>query len=291
MQALKTLRRRISSVKSTMKITRALKLISSSKLRKEQLKTVAARNFSDELKRMALIVAAKDGRIEHPAFVLKKETKKSLMIILTTDGGFCGALNDQMAKQTEQFVALMKSRDTDVRILLAGKRGIKTFKKYNIPFEALDINIKDDPNTNFLDQFTSDLLSKFLKGEMDQILIAYNKFISIVTQQMLIDMFLPIWVKEKERPYLNNKIEFIYEPSKDIILNGLVERSLIGQFNQAIAEARTSEFAARMVAMDKAMNNARDVIDGLTRQYNRARQAAITKELLDIVGGAEALKV
>lgn len=290
MQTLKSIRKRISSIKGTMKITGAMKLISASKMKRMQKSVSDIQLYSDGLKELMLQVVAKGGEITHPAFVLRHKPKKAIVVVITTDRGLCGGLNDQMAKQIESFLDLMSEKEIETTTWVIGNKGAQYFSKQHVKYKNLEIGIADRPDEEKVRALSRLLLRSYLNGECDQVIVAYNKFSSISSHRVALDLFLPVWVKDDERPQLRDEVDFIYEPEKGAIIEKVLVETLEAELLRTLIEGRASEHAARMVAMDTALRNADEMLETLTRKYNRERQGAITRELLDIIGGAEALR-
>lgn len=289
MQTLRSIKRRIRSISGTMKITRALKMISAAKLKRFQTQAVNAKIFRNKFREIALQVAAKDGEIEHPAFIPRHNIRQVIVIVISVDKGFCGGLGDQMAKQIKQYLDIARDREISVRVLVMGNKSQQSFKKNKIDFKRLNISYEGQKNHAKIERLCRQLLKLYLTGNCDQVVIAYNNFNSVISHESILESFLPVWVKEDERSKLNNMIDFIYEPEKGKVLADLLAETLKQGFIGAALESFTSEQAARMVAMDEAYKNGQDISGKLKRKYNQLRQSAITRELIDIIGGAEVL--
>lgn len=274
----------------TTKITGAMKLIATSKLKRAQQRMLNARLYNDSLKELALQAAAKSGEITHPAFILRPKVRKATVLVITPERGFCGALSEEMFGQIRHFLDMMKDRGVGTSALVVGSKGAQHFGRHEIEFEEIDLGFEDPLINIKVENLCNHLLDIFLSGEADQILLAYSRFVSAVSHQVALEIFLPVWVKKGERPVMENEVDFIYEPDKSRVLELVLKKALRTKLYQALFEAGASELAARMVAMDKALKNARDMVERLTRRYHRVRQSTITRELLDIIGGAEALK-
>jgi F-type H+-transporting ATPase subunit gamma len=290
MQTLKSIKKRIVAVKGTMKIVSAMKMTSASKLKRVQADLEDVRLYNKEIKKLALQITAKSGGVGHPAFVLRPKTEHALVIVIGPERGLCGALAENMFRQIDGFSTLMKERGTEVEYWGIGAKVIRTFKKHDVKIKSLDVSDDIQMDDHVVIKLCADLLNKFLEKKYDQIIIAYYGFVSALSNHVSLDMFLPIWVKDSERPGLDNGVDFLYEPGRSEVIEMVVGEALRAQFVHALVESRATEFASRMVAMDKASKNAEDMVGKMSREYNRVRQASITRELMDIVGGAEALK-
>ncbi len=273
-----------------MKITGAMRMISISKLRAAQGNAERSRLYCDGLRDIALRIAAKSNGEGHPALLLKSNPKKATLVVIASQKGFCGNLNENLFNQINHFVQMMEDRGTHMTTFVAGAKGFRHFSKGQIECERLDVGIEDLLVKIKLEGICRHLLQLYLSGETDQIFLAYQGFESITRQRVELEMFLPIWVRESERPKTGSTVDYLYEPSKDDVVDMLIQKTLRSTFFQALLESWASELAARMVTMDQALRNARDVVGQLTKQYHHVRQTVITRDLLDIVGGAEALR-
>jgi len=281
MANLKEIRNRISSVSSTMQITSAMKMVSAAKLKKAQDAITAMRPYSDKLTQMLVDLSASvDFENE---FLQSRETNKLLVVCVTSNRGLCGAFNSNVIKEC---LEIAKNSTHEVSFFCIGKKGGDILsKKHNV----IDINneIFDDlsfENSSLIADF---LMSKFSDKEFDRIKIVYNKFKNAATQIVTDEQYLPI-----ENTNSNDAIDssdYIFEPSQTEIISELIPKSLKTQLYKAVRDSYASEHGARMTAMHKATDNATDLRDQLKLTYNKARQAAITNEILEIVGGAEAL--
>lgn len=289
MESLKNIKRRIASVKGTTKVTGTMKMVAASKLKKIQGRVVGARNYAQGLKNLALEAAHKGGELKDPTFLLRNKTEKVIVFAITAEKGFCGGLCERLIRQTKQFITLMKDRDIETSVWVAGEKGVKCFKKSGIDCEVVDLEICVDPDKTKISHICRELLGLFLSGQCDQVLLAYNTFRAAAERVVTIDLFLPIWVKDSNQPKMIDKVDFIYEPSKEEIFKILIKESLESLLWRAVFESHASELAARVMAMDEAQKNAKDMILNLSRKYNRLRQTSITHDLMDIIGGAEAL--
>jgi len=289
MATLRTIRRRIASVKNTQTITKAMQMVSAAKLRKAQEKALKARPFTEATKRMVLEMCKGMTPEDHPFFVSSEEKKRLGIILVTGDKGLCGSFNNNIIFRAERDLKKMGEGLGKASFLAVGKKGGDFFSKKH--FEIKKKYLEDRERTNY--ELAADIAREtkkyFLTGEWSEVRLYYSSFKSVVRYEITQETILPISTTpagtEAEAPK-----DYIIEPSQKEILDQLLPKYLESQILKAILESQTSEYAARMTAMDTASNNCREVITDLTLIYNKARQAAITKELLDIVGGAEALK-
>lgn len=290
MKTLRSIKKRSNAVQNTLKVVSAMKIISAMKLKKMQ-KRLAGENYYDkEMKNLALQISVKSGDITHPAFRLRRNPKKIIILAVAQQRGFCGALSEKMFQEVAGFIDLMKDRKIEVETWVIGRRGARTFRKNGLEIREVDLKTENKVDDGKIKSLCQKLLKIFLNFECDQIVLAYNSFISILSHKVVLDLFLPVWVKMEERPETDNYIDFLYEPKKSEVLDWILNQTIMSGLKKALREAEASELAARMVSMDKAYNNARDMLKTLVREFNSLRQTTITKELMDIVGGAEVLR-
>ena len=284
MANLKEIRNRISSIGSTMKITSAMKMVSAAKLKKAQDAIVQMRPYSNKLTELLQNLSATLDSDDGGEFTEERDIKKVLIVAITSNRGLCGGFNSAVIKETARL-AKNKYAGKDVSILTIGKKGndilSKTFAIYN--FES---HLFDDLSFENTAPFAEDLMDQFAKGNFDRIDLVYNKFKNAATQIVTEEQYLPIVAGEETD---QADADYIFEPNKADIVKGLIPKSLKMQLYKAIRDSYASEHGARMTAMHKATDNATELRDDLLLVYNKARQASITNEILEIVGGAEAL--
>lgn len=286
MPGLRDIKRRIKSIQSTQKITRAMKMVSAAKLRRAQDAIMAARPYSDKLWD---VITSLTSRVERDAHYLLKprEVKKVALFVITADRGLCGSYNHNINRLVERFIARERDKYEDILITVVGKKGRDYFLKRNFNVRKWYINIQKDFSYEKAREIAADLIEGYRDGVFDELHLIYNEFRSAISQRPVMEKLLPIHPPEPEEGL---KIEYIYEPSASDLLESLLPRHVSFQIYRALLEAIASEHGARMTAMDAASSNAEEIIKKLTLQYNKARQASITKELMEIVGGAEALR-
>jgi F-type H+-transporting ATPase subunit gamma len=281
MANLKEIRNRISSVSSTMQITSAMKMVSAAKLKKAQDAITAMRPYSDKLTQMLVDLSSSVDFENH--FLQSTDYKKLLVVCVTSNRGLCGAFNSNVIKEC---LEISKTTDHEVSFYCIGKKGADILsKKHNVI--EISNEIFDDLNFQNVALIAEKLMSKFSEKEFDQIKIVYNKFKNAATQIVTNEQYLPI--ENNESGEANESSDYIFEPSQTEIISELIPKSLKTQLYKAIRDSYASEHGARMTAMHKATDNATELRDQLKLTYNKARQAAITNEILEIVGGAEAL--
>ena len=282
MANLKEIRNRISSVSSTMQITSAMKMVSAAKLKKAQDAITAMRPYSDKLTQM-LVNLSSSVDFEN-VYLSPRKVKNKLIVCVTSNRGLCGAFNSKVIKKCTEIA---NSSDESVSFLCIGKKGADILSKnYNVVQTNNDIF--DDLTFENISAIGEKLMSMFLNKEFDSVQIVYNKFKNAATQIVIQEQYLPIENNGSENDQKESS-DYIFEPSQVEIISELIPKSLKTQLYKSIRDSYASEHGARMTAMHKATDNATELRDQLKLTYNKARQAAITNEILEIVGGAEAL--
>ncbi|AUC74778.1 ATP synthase F1 subunit gamma [Olleya sp. Bg11-27] len=284
MANLKEIRNRIASVSSTMQITSAMKMVSAAKLKKAQDAITAMRPYSDKLTELLQSLSATLDEDSGSKYAEQREVNNVLIVSITSNRGLCGAFNSNIIKQTQHLISNVYS-DKKVSVLAIGKKANDAFSKKGLVI-GNQSTIFDDLTFNSVADIAEMLMGKFIKGEFDKIEVVYNKFKNAATQEVMTEQFLPIVPMEGEA---DNNSDYIFEPSKLEIVEQLIPKSLKTQLYKGIRDSFASEHGARMTAMHKATDNATELRDQLKLTYNKARQASITNEILEIVGGAEAL--
>ncbi|WP_339622713.1 ATP synthase F1 subunit gamma [uncultured Winogradskyella sp.] len=284
MANLKEIRNRISSVSSTMQITSAMKMVSAAKLKKAQDAITAMRPYSNKLTELLQTLSATLDADSGSKYSVNRDVKNVLIVSITSNRGLCGAFNSNIIKQTNVLINDVYA-NKNVSVLAIGKKANDAFAKQNRVI-ANKSEIFDDLTFNNVAAIAEMLMQKFVTGEFDKIELVYNNFKNAATQIVMTEQFLPIAPMEGE---LNVNADYIFEPSKNEIVEALIPKSLKTQLYKGIRDSFASEHGARMTAMHKATDNATELRDQLKLTYNKARQASITNEILEIVGGAEAL--
>lgn len=298
MPSLKDLRIRINSVKSTRKITSAMKMVAASKLRRAQVAAEQARPYAERMERMASDLA-KSVRHQAGASKLLTGTGKNdvhLIVTVTSDRGLCGGFNSSIVREARRRIMALEKEGKTVRVICVGRKGRDGLKR-DYPRHILDtVDMHVRAGVKFVDADTlaHRIRDMYEAGEFDVCTVIYNRFKSVISQEVTALQFIPFQVKDDagagaEAEGAPLKALYEYEPSEEDILAALLPRNLAVQMFRAMLESYASEQGARMSAMDNATRNAGDMINRLTLTYNRARQAAITKELIEIISGAEAL--
>ena len=286
MANLKEIRNRISSVSSTMQITSAMKMVSAAKLKKAQDAITAMRPYAEKLTELLQSVSATlDGDVGGN-FTAQREVNKVLLVAITSNRGLCGAFNTNVIKQA-RLLAETVYAGKQVDIFAIGKKGNDVLKK-SITVVENKSDVFDNLTFENVTEIAEELTAKFIAGEYDKIEIIYNQFKNAATQIVQTEQFLPLAPIKTDVPVLAG--DYLFEPSKEEIVLTLIPKSLRTQLYKSIRDSFASEHGARMTAMHKATDNATDLRNQLKLTYNKARQASITNEILEIVGGAEALK-
>ena len=298
MANLKEIRSRITSVSSTRQITSAMKMVSAAKLKRAQDAIVQLRPYSTKLTSIIQNISA-SVEVEDNPFAKAGKGQKVLVVPITSNRGLCGGFNSQLLKKVNGFITELKSKGyAQITVLSAGKKSHDFFKKteFNIKGNVLPKNINHLINETSFEEnakVTEIILDAFLGNQFDTVYIAYNAFKNAAVQVATIEQFLPIDLSSQPAKEASKEksteLDYIFEPNKEEILNHLIPKALKTQFYKAFIDSNASEHGARMTAMHKATDNASELIKELKLTYNKARQAAITNEILEIVAGAEAL--
>jgi F-type H+-transporting ATPase subunit gamma len=287
MPNLKDIKRRIRSVKNTQQITKAMKLVAASKLRKAQLAILEARPYAVKMMDVLNHLGARCNSDLHP-LLDERDGNKHLFLIITADKGLCGGFNGSIIRKTAEH--LKKNPQNENSLIIAGKKGNDIFR--NRPVNILEDHIGWTKDFNYLKAQTigESLATLFSEKKVDKVFMVYNEFKSVMAQEVIVEQLLPVVPEKLEHKEGSFAVDYIYEPDEEAILDGLLKRYMTVEVYRAFLESSASEHGARMTAMDSATRNAGEMIGALTLTYNQARQAYITKELIEIVNGAEALK-
>ncbi len=293
MANLKEIRIRIQSVKSTRQITSAMKMVSAAKLRKAQDAIIQMRPYANKLHEILENLTASLDAESGSVYARERELTHVLFVVVTSNRGLCGAFNSNIVKQVIQVIEdeyRTLWENENLEIMCIGKKGsdLLRLKGYQCAYslhEMLDVLAFEN-----VTPVISDIMEQFVSGKYDRIELFYNQFRNAATQELIREQFLPVPHKEKDEDRFESQLDFILEPSKHQIVDELIPKSLKIQFFKMMLDSNASEHGARMTAMHKATDNATDLLRELQLNYNKARQSAITKEILEIVSGAEALK-
>ena len=293
MANLKAIRIRIASVKSTRQITSAMKMVSAAKLRKAQDKIVRLRPYAGKLYEIlvGLTQSLSDSEVDN-VYGRVSSPDKILIVVITSNRGLCGAFNANVIKEARRVISEKydeQFRNGDLRLLAIGKKGFDYFRKQASNILREQNNLLNDLTFDNVAAVADEIMAGFVSGEYDRVELIYNQFKNAAVQNLTCEPFLPVQpsaaAKQKNLP-----VDYIYEPTKEEIVKELIPKSLKIQFYKAVLDSFVAEHGARMTAMHKATDNATGMIRDLTLQYNKARQAAITNQILEVVSGAEALR-
>ena len=291
MPSLKDLKNRIGSVKSTQKITSAMKMVAAAKLRKAQEQAIASRPYCSSMEKIVSSLANK--LVDNAPELLKgkKEIKNQLLVVFSADRGLCGGFNGSISRAVKLEVKKSKDLGIETKLLFVGRKSADTLKK-DFQRHIVEVITGNSTNPIYNDalSISSKIVNLYQSDEFGSCKILFNKFVSAITQEVTLKSLIPIETNNEDSSN-NNQVNSVYEyePSEEVILEELLNKNIATQLFSAQMESTASELAARMTAMDNATRNAGDLIDRLTLQYNRTRQAFITKELIEIISGAEAL--
>ncbi len=296
MATLREIRRRITGVKSIQKITKAMKMVAAARLRRAQEGIVSARPYAREIKRLIAHLMVDVDTSIHP-LLQPREIRKSLLIVVTSDRGLCGAFNTNVIKAAVSHISNQypdrASHEQQVRLVTVGKKGYEFFNKRDYEIYSKHIGIFHGLDFGIARGMMQSLVTGYLNHEFDRVEVAYNEFKNVLQQRIVIEQLLPILPEEVSAESVKKArslVEYIYEPSSKDIIGALLPKHLNFQMWRILLESNAAALGAQLSAMDNATENAKELITDLTLSYNKARQGSITKELLEIVGGAEALK-
>lgn len=293
MPNLKELKTRIASVKSTKKITSAMKMVAASKLRRAQELAESSRVYADSL---AFILSSLAGKTTNnsdlPEILTGRENPKTtLLVVNSSDRGLCGGFNSNLFRHAKNWIAQQQAQGKSVKIMTVGKKAASFYRRSELDVIAgFDDLASNDRQLQVAEEVKNKIVELFENKEVDKVFILFNKFISAISQEPSYQSIIPMTTEEsaQEETQTSNAV-FEFEPDKNELLEYLVPRNFLTQIYRSILESAASEHAARMTSMDNATRNAGDMIDRLTLTYNRTRQAFITKELIEIISGAEAV--
>jgi F-type H+-transporting ATPase subunit gamma len=293
MASLKEVRNRIVSVSSTQQITKAMKMVSAAKLRRAQDAITQMRPYANKLREILQNLSASLESTES-GFTKPREVKNVLLVVITSNRGLAGAFNANVIKRAN-ILAKTDYKNKQVSIIGIGKKGNDFFKKSEYYIKGTDLprnlnELFDNLKFDRVSEVAEKIMDVYLNGQFDKVELVYNQFKNAAVQQTIVEQFLPVEPPKKDANAKTAMHDYIFEPNREEILTDLIPLSLKTQFYKALLDSHASEHGARMTAMHKATDNAGALIKELKLTYNKARQAAITNEILEIVGGAEALK-
>ena len=286
MPSLKDIRKRIGSVKNTQQITKAMKMVAAARLRKAQESIETMRPYSYHLKDIIAQLAARADAADHP-LLAQREPERVRILVMTSDRGLCGGFNANINRTTERYLKKNELGHKEIVLDIIGRKGNDYFKRRDAEIGRYFDDVLTDVGLEKASDIAEKAISDFIEGDLDAVYVVYNEFKSAISQEVVVEQLLPVVPAEaSEDGHLG---EFIYEPSKEALLDAVIPRDITVQIYRMLLESVASEMGARMSAMDNATKNAGELIDKLTLQYNRARQANITSELMEIISGAEAI--
>ncbi|MFL6548583.1 MAG: F0F1 ATP synthase subunit gamma [Povalibacter sp.] len=289
MPGVKEIRVKIASFKSTQKITKAMQMVAASKMRKAQERMRATRPYSEKIRRVIGHLRQANPDFKHP-FLIERPVKSVGFIIITTDRGLCGGLNVNLFKTTLASIRHWQKQGADVSLCLIGSKGVQFFRRLSgAKTLATVTHLGDRPHVADLIGTVKVMLDQYNEGKLDRVFLVNNVFVNTMSQQPTVRQLLPVVTEEEDKSKLQKLWDYIYEPSANELLEGVLMRYVESQVYQGAVENVGCEMAARMVAMKSATDNAGKLIEELQLIYNKARQASITKEISEIVGGAAAV--
>lgn len=285
MQALREIRRRIRSVQSIQQITKAMQMVAAAKLKKAEAKARSARPYAQKLEKMLENLSLATGFVTHPLFERREKIEKKALLLVTSERGLCGSYNTNILRETEKF---LKDLDPEkIVLIIVGKKGYRYFlkKEWKIRYKYLDLDGRLDLSPAKM--ITRDVTELFLKKEVDEVFLIYTQFINPISYKTVLEKFLNIEPREMVE---REEIDYIFEPSSEKIFDALLPRYCLNVIQKVLLESFASEHGSRMTAMRAATDNAEEMMENLTLTRNKIRQTSITREMLEIASGAEALK-
>jgi F-type H+-transporting ATPase subunit gamma len=288
MAGAKEIRTKISSINKTRKITRAMEMVAASKMRKTQERMRASKPYANKIYDVIKHIARANSEYRHP-FLGDRDIKRIGIIVVTTDRGLCGGLNANLLRETIRNVRNWKEQGKEVDVAVIGRKGQAFFKRVGGNILGSVDHLGDTPGINDFIGIVKVMLDAYYNGTIDALHVIYNEFINTMTQKPTVKQLLPLPKAEADNKSMGHHWDYIYEPDAKDLLDSLLERYIELEVYQAVVENVACEQAAKMIAMKSATDNAGDLIKEFQLAYNKARQAAITQELAEIVGGADAL--
>jgi F-type H+-transporting ATPase subunit gamma len=288
------MRRRIRAVKSTQQITKAMKMVAASKLRRAQERVVAARPFAREARRVLAHIASRVEQSVHPLLVQRPGSAAgpTLLIVIAADRGLCGSFNTNVVKAVGQFLREQPGRP--VSLGLVGRKSREMLSRRGLPVRFEHVNLPRVIHFAEAEAIGGPAMADFIDGRIDSVYLVYNEFKSVMQQRVVVEQLLPLAAIEpddsmdSEAIAATGTVDYLYEPSPERIFEGLLEQLVLSQILRALLESTAAFYAAQMTAMDAATRNSSEMLDGLTLYMNKIRQAAITREIIEVVSGAQA---
>jgi F-type H+-transporting ATPase subunit gamma len=286
MSGAKEIRGKIKSIKNTQKITKAMEMVAASKMRKAQDRMSASRPYAEKMRNVIAHLSQAHAEIKHP-FMIEREIKRVGYIVVTSDRGLCGGLNVNLFKKTIADMKAHHEKGVEIDVVPVGRKAVEYFKRQNANIVAQASQLGDSPHITDLIGSVKVMLDAFTAGKIDALYLVSNEFVNTMTQKAEVQQLLPVSGTDDDE--LKHHWDYIYEPDSKEILDGLLMRFVESQVYQGVVENIACEMSARMIAMKAATDNAGDIIGNLETMYNKARQAAITQEISEIVAGASAV--
>ncbi len=288
MPSLKDIKKRIGTVKNTSQITKAMKMVSAAKLRRAQESVVAARPYADKMMNVLSSLALREEKQVHPLLEARGK-KRALVLLMTADRGLCGGFNANVSKEAERFIRSKREGFDDYDLMIVGRKGKDYLKaRGGLQIAKVHENLTAKISYSTATLLAQEVIAEYTKAKYDAVFLVFNAFRSAIAQEVTVQQLLPIVPKTVDEGA--HVAEYLYEPDRTEVLKQILPKHVEVQIFRALLESSASEHGARMSAMDSASKNASEMISKLTLQYNRARQAAITKELMEIISGAESIK-
>lgn len=290
MATLRDIKNRITGVQNTQKITNAMKMVAAAKLRRAQENVINARPYANEISKMLSHLVTEEDKSNNP-FIAPRKVENAAVVIVTADRGLCGAFNTNIIKESVRFInEELNPENIKPHLFCIGKKGLDYFGKRNYNVVSNRTGIFSSLSYGSVNSITQELIKGYLEKKYDKVIIIFNEFKSIISQKIVISQFLPVPIEEEGESRKTVTDNFIYEPDQGYIFNFLLPKHLKAQVWRVLLESNAAELGAKMTAMDNATTNAKELIRTLRIKFNKERQAAITKEILEIVSGANALK-
>ena len=283
------MRRRIRAVKSTQQITKAMKMVAASKLRRAQERVVATRPFAKQARHVLASIASRVDQATHPLLVRRPgaDSGSTMVIVITSDRGLCGSFNTNIIKAVGTFLA--ENRGREISLGLVGRKARDFFGRRGTPVRFDYVNLPKLISFAEAESIAAPAVTDYIEGKVDSVYLVYNEFKSVMQQKVVVEQLLPLAPSTAAETAAETMTEYIFEPSPDRILDVLLQRLVMAQVLRALLESNAEFVAAQMTAMDAATRNSSDMIEGLTLYMNKLRQAAITREIIEVVSGAQAL--
>jgi F-type H+-transporting ATPase subunit gamma len=286
---LRTIRRRIKSVQSTMKITSAMEMIAASQIRRAQQRMDQARPFAEQITQAIADITGQSGRVEHPLLEVRSRPTAAAVLVVTSDRGLAGAYNANVLRRTQELIAKLRDEGKEPRLHVVGRKGESYFRFRGREIDHSWAGFSERPHYDHAKAIAETLIQRFVNGDVDEIHEVYTHFASGLSQRATARRMVPLEVEEVERPPDRQQTQYLFEPDPQEILKEMLPRYVQTRIFSALLESAASEHAARRQAMSAATDNAEELIKNLTRIANQVRQAEITTEIMDIVGASEAL--